>query len=137
MPIHMQWFSRLRRTKVYRPRMHNTLPKRLNWEQIEKRPRQEGSGVVKGTSKRVIVVKSPDPKIFEQAIFIVKEDYRRKGGTNAGEVLREAQKVADDYVRSSVAGRGRIWKRLSPYLLPLAGAVLGAVVYLTLRYIGA
>ena len=29
--------------------------------------------VVKGVSRRVIVVDSPDPNIFEQAIFILKE----------------------------------------------------------------
>ena len=30
--------------------------------------------MVKGISKQVIVVKSPDPRFFEQAIFIVRED---------------------------------------------------------------
>ena len=30
--------------------------------------------MVKGISRQVIVVHSPDPKVFEQAIFIVRED---------------------------------------------------------------
>ena len=30
--------------------------------------------MVKGISRQVIVVQSPEPKIFEQAIFILKED---------------------------------------------------------------
>ena len=30
--------------------------------------------MVKGISKQVIVVDSPEPKLFEQAIFILKED---------------------------------------------------------------
>ena len=30
--------------------------------------------MVKGTSRQVIVVHSPDPKLFEQAIFILRED---------------------------------------------------------------
>ena len=30
--------------------------------------------MVKGISRRVIVVKSPDPRLFEEAIFIVKKD---------------------------------------------------------------
>ena len=30
--------------------------------------------MVKGISKQVIVVHSPDPKLFEQAIFIVRND---------------------------------------------------------------
>ena len=31
-------------------------------------------GMVKGVTRQVIVVKSPDPKLFEQAIFIMRED---------------------------------------------------------------
>ena len=30
--------------------------------------------MVKGVTRQVIVVKSPDPKLFEQAIFIMRED---------------------------------------------------------------
>ena len=37
--------------------------------------------MVKGTSRRVIVVDSPDPNLFEQAIFIVKNDvFSQEGG---------------------------------------------------------
>lgn len=94
-------FDLLRHTKVYVPGMNKGLPKRLNWEQIEARPQREGKSVVKGTSKRIVVVKSPDPKVFEQAIFIVREDFLgQRGRTNA---LKEAQQVADDYVRNAVA----------------------------------
>ena len=32
--------------------------------------------MVKGISRQVIVVHSPDPKIYEQAIFILREDAR-------------------------------------------------------------
>ena len=35
---------------------------------------EEGKDVVKGTARRVIVVRSPDPNVFEEAIFLVKED---------------------------------------------------------------
>ena len=71
----LRLFQRLRRTRIYDPYMHKRIPKRLNWEQIEARPQKEGKRVVKGTSKRIVVVKSPDPKVFEEAIFIVKEDF--------------------------------------------------------------
>ena len=37
--------------------------------------------MVKGVSRRVIVVKSPDPKLFDQAIFLLKEDALEKDGT--------------------------------------------------------
>ena len=35
---------------------------------------KEASVLVKGVSRRVIVVESPDPRIFEQAIFILPTD---------------------------------------------------------------
>ena len=36
--------------------------------------------MVKGISRQVIVVHSPEPKLFEQAIFILKEDALRQEG---------------------------------------------------------
>ena len=83
--------------------MNKVLPKRLNWEHIESIPRQEGRKVVKGTSKRIVVVKSPDPRFFEQAIFIMREDVRPGGSGGASDVLKEAQRVADDYVKNYVS----------------------------------
>ena len=35
--------------------------------------------MVKGISRRVILVKSPDPRLFEEAIFIVREDALNRG----------------------------------------------------------
>ena len=46
--------------------------------------------MVKGTSRQVIVVHSPDPKLFEQAIFILRED--AKDVTNEA-LLKEANLV--------------------------------------------
>ena len=46
--------------------------------------------MVKGISKQVIVVQSPDPKLFEQAIFILKEDIR---GVTDEELLKQAHKA--------------------------------------------
>ncbi len=61
--------------------------------------------MVKGTSKHIVVVKSPDPKVFEQAIFIVREDFfGKKGRANA---LKVAQEGADDYIRGAVAAQKR------------------------------
>ena len=47
--------------------------------------------MVKGVSRQVIVVRSPDEKLFEQAIFILKED---APGITDEELLRQAQKAA-------------------------------------------
>lgn len=56
--------------------------------------------MVKGINKRVIVVKAPDPRLFEQAIFIMREDAFAEG-VSAEQVLEEAQKAAKSYVRGN------------------------------------
>lgn len=104
--------------------------KRLNWEQIEKKPRQEGRKVVKGTSKRVVVVKSPDPKFFEQAIFILKEDLCAGGGKAGSDVLREAQKVADDYVKNYASEGRSLLSRIPPAAFAGIGALATAAAWL-------
>ena len=38
--------------------------------------------MVKGTSRRVIVVDSPDTELFEQAIFIVRNDAMNRNGAH-------------------------------------------------------
>lgn len=48
--------------------------------------------MVKGISRQVIVVHSPDPKLFEQAIFILKEDAARNGVTDEA-LLKEAEQA--------------------------------------------
>lgn len=35
---------------------------------------------LRGTARRVIVVPSPDPRVFEQAVFIVSDDYLHTPG---------------------------------------------------------
>lgn len=52
--------------------------------------------MVKGISRQVIVVQSPDPELFEQAIFILRSSALGKGVTEE-KLLHEAQKI----VRSS------------------------------------
>ena len=50
--------------------------------------------MVKGITKQVIVVHSPDPKLFEQAIFILKEDVVGEGVTDEI-LLKEAKKAVN------------------------------------------
>ena len=45
--------------------------------------------MVKGISRQVIVVRSPDPKLFDQAIFILKDGAVSQGITDE-ELLRQA-----------------------------------------------
>ena len=91
--------------------------------------------MVKGTSKRVVVVKSPDPKFFEQAIFILKEDLRPHGSGGASDVLKEAQRVADDYVKSFASEPRNIFTRIPPAAYAGVGAVLGAGVSLAFSFL--
>jgi len=114
--------------------MNKRLSKRLNLEQAEARLRKEGSRVVKGTNKRVVVVKSPDPKIFEQAIFIVREGGSE--GNGAVNILREAEKVASDYLDGLKPVSRRALKRLPAPVFALIGALLTGAVWLTLHLIG-
>ena len=79
--------------------------------------------MVQGVSRQVIVVRTPDPRFFEQAIFIVKEAAFQRGVT-AEEVLREARRAADGYLRRSTSW-GRLWRKLPAPVYAAAGA-LGA-----------
>lgn len=60
-----------------------------------------GSAVIKGISRRVIVVKSPDRRFFEEAIFIVREGVLGASGVTAKQVVEEARRVADGYVKKN------------------------------------
>ena len=49
---------------------------------------------MKGVARRVVIVRSPPESVFEQAIFIVREDVARSGGVSREEVLNEARRAA-------------------------------------------
>ena len=49
--------------------------------------------MVKGISKQVIVVHSPDEKLFEQAIFILNEKAMGRDGITDEALLKEARKL--------------------------------------------
>ncbi len=48
--------------------------------------------MVKGISRQVIVVHSPDPRLFEQAIFILKDEAVREGITDEA-LMKEAEQA--------------------------------------------
>ena len=52
--------------------------------------------MVKGISRRVVVIDSPDQRFFEQAIFIVRNDAAGEGITSR-ELVEEARRVARNY----------------------------------------
>ena len=61
--------------------------------------------MVKGISRQVIVVHSPDPKLFEQAIFILKDNAVGEGVTDEA-LLKEAQKAIHTGDRTKKKRRG-------------------------------
>ena len=47
--------------------------------------------MVKGTSRQVIVVHAPEEKLFDQAIFILRDSAVGEGGVSDEALLREAR----------------------------------------------
>ena len=79
--------------------------------------------MVKGISRQVIVVHSPDPELFEQAIFILRNDAVENGITEEA-LLKEAQSV----IRP---GQGRRRKRyLYGPVWACGGAVMTAFIWM-------
>ena len=81
--------------------------------------------MVKGISRQVIVVHSPEPKLFEQAIFILKDEAVAQGITDEL-LLKEAQQAAKNGI-----GPGKR-KKFSLYgpLWAVAGAVFTTAVWI-------
>ncbi len=65
--------------------------------------------MIKGISRRVIVVKSPDRRFFEEAIFIVREGVIGQGGVTADQVVEEARRLVDGFVKKR---QNRWWQKI-------------------------
>ena len=79
--------------------------------------------MVKGISRRVVVVDSPDQRFFEQAIFIVRNDAGGEGVT-ARELVEEARRVARGYTGGSRLSRA--WRELNPGYTPSSAPAASA-----------
>lgn len=95
--------------------------------------------MVKGVSRRVIVVKSPDPRVFEEAIFVIRDDFMSHTGLSERQIIKEAQKVADGYI-SKCVGRGKNASKKMALHVPApfvtaAGAATG-IAWLAMRFVG-
>ena len=49
--------------------------------------------MVKGISKQVILLQSPDKELFEQAIFILRDDAVGRKGVTDSQLLQEARRL--------------------------------------------
>ena len=79
--------------------------------------------MVKGISRQVILVQNPDPELFEQAIFILKDEAIAQGITDE-QLLKEAKRLMRSAGKSSsrrLLSYGPVWAAM--------GAALTAVVW--------
>ena len=80
--------------------------------------------MVKGNSRQVIVVNAPDQKLFEQAIFILRDGAIRPEGITDEALLKEAKQFIN------IPKRGRVgWMSFGP-LWACGGAAVTALVWL-------
>ena len=78
--------------------------------------------MVKGISKQVIVVQSPDKELFDQAIFILKDEAVSQGITEEL-LLKEARKTI------GVSGKKRYLRYYGP-VWACGGAVVTGIAWL-------
>ena len=78
--------------------------------------------MVKGVSRQVIVVQSPDKKLFEQAIFILKEDAH---GITDEELMKEANRA----IRNPKSQKKRKLRYYGP-VWACGGAVITGLAWL-------
>lgn len=83
--------------------------------------------MVKGSTRQVVVVKAPDAKLFEQAIFILREDAPQ---VDERALLQEAHRAAEACLQQRAGFPLRLWLRRAALLLTGAGAT-GAAWLLT------
>ena len=89
--------------------------------------------MVKGISRRVVVLDSPDQRFFEQAIFIVRNDVGGEGVTSR-ELVEEARRVARDHTGS----RGKLgcrWRNLPPIAYTAMGAAATGTAWLLMTLV--
>jgi len=89
--------------------------------------------VVKGMSRRVVVIESPKPNFFEQAIFIVKND-AFSPGVSEREIVDEARSVMRSYFGAAKPVRKKAGKGISVTSLLLGAGGIGLVWVLSLLF---
>lgn len=126
--------QKLRRKKHLfgRCRLNNSTYPRLNWKQME---RQGGTDVIKGLSHRVIVVKSPN-SIFEEAIFVIRDDVLAGKGADSATIIKEARRAANSYVKETPMSRRSLLAKVPAPFFVAAGAAATGIAWLAMRLCG-
>ena len=89
--------------------------------------------MVKGQNRRIVVVRGTGKKLFEEAIFILREDAEKAGGYTAEDVIREAEMTAQEYLRSG-GGKCSLGRRLLPVASGAAGLLAGAMIWMMMGW---
>ena len=87
---------------------------------------QEAVDMVKGVSRQVIVVHAPEPKLFEQAIFILKDNMGE--GITEELLMKEAQKA----IQGNPRGKKRFFFLYGAFWAA-GGAMLTGLAWLLCR----
>ncbi len=86
--------------------------------------------MVKGISRQVIVVHSPDPKLFEQAIFILKDAALEDGGVTDEMLMKEAKRLISSSAapkRRAISAYGVFWASCGALLTGLLWLVTSLI----------
>ena len=82
--------------------------------------------MVKGITRQVVVVHPSDTKLFEQAIFLIRDEALRNGGVSQEDILRQAADAARHEVAASVPRRASFER----VFFTLAGALAVGAAWL-------
>ena len=84
--------------------------------------------MVKGMTRQVVVVKAPDAKLFEEAIFLVRAGAAEEKGVSDEELMRQAHVAAGRYVAGTAGktGKSRVWTKI---LWGILGAAAASAVW--------
>lgn len=89
-------------------------------------PAMDAPEVVKGTSRRVVVV-HPEETLFEQIIYVVRDDALTRPGVSEMEVLHQAASAVEPHFKK-MPKREKTRSRLTVLLLWLSGIALTLAV---------
>ena len=90
--------------------------------------------MVKGINRQVIVVRSPDPSLFEQAIFLLRPDAPESCNVTQDELLRQAQAAARGYSTAHIPGARLRSRLLGRLFWALAGGGAVGLVWLATSF---
>lgn len=88
------------------------------------RQRREPLPVVRGNMRRVLVLRPPGD-MFQEAVFVIRDDYFKTPGVSQQELLRQARSAAEDYTAAYTDDGGSFFpSSLSVFALGAASAVI-------------